>query len=281
MPESSAEFTVDEPLARRLISRFFVPRTLRPLAEGWDNAVWLADERWAFWLPRRQIAIPGVRREIAVLGELAPQLPLPIPVPRFVGHAPWPYFGAELIAGEEPLGLTDDERRAVARPLGEFLRALHSASVSAELPDDPMGRADMAIRVPRTADALAAIGVEPPRGLLDAASRLPRPDAMCVTHGDLHFRHVLVDGGAVAGVIDWGDVCRGDPSIDLVLYWAVLPPDARPAFLAAYGPVSEERLLRARVLAFNLGAVIAHHATVERLDAVRDEALATLARAAS
>ena len=54
--------------------------------KGWDNKVWLADERWAFRFPRRAAALPRASSSSSpTLGELAPQLPLPIPVPVFVG----------------------------------------------------------------------------------------------------------------------------------------------------------------------------------------------------
>ena len=122
MPEWSADLTVDEALARERIERFFVPRSLRLLAEGWDNSVWLADERWVFRFPRRSVALPGIRNEIAVLGELS--LPLRTPVPRFVGDT---FFGAELIPGRELHPGVD--RDPLGRPLGEFLRALHSSHV--------------------------------------------------------------------------------------------------------------------------------------------------------
>src|SRR5437773_2511881 len=34
-------------------------------------------------------------------------------------------------------------------------------------------------------------------------------------HGDLHARNVLVENGAITGVIDWGDVAVGDRATDL------------------------------------------------------------------
>ena len=79
MPVWSPELVVDEPLVRRLLSQFpeLEVRSLQKLAEGWDNSVWLVDERYAFRFPRREVAIPGLEREIAVLPELAPRLPLP------------------------------------------------------------------------------------------------------------------------------------------------------------------------------------------------------------
>jgi hypothetical protein len=47
--EWTAELTVDEDLARRLIGEQFADltaRSARLLAEGWDNTVWLIDETW-------------------------------------------------------------------------------------------------------------------------------------------------------------------------------------------------------------------------------------------
>jgi aminoglycoside phosphotransferase (APT) family kinase protein len=115
--------------------------------------------------------------------------------------------------------------------------------------------------------------------LLDEAERLPPSALPAVVHGDLHFRHVLVEGGRVTGVIDWGDVCRSDPAIDLHLLWSFLPPESRPAFLEDYGPVDEAQLLRARVLALSICAALALYAHVEDLPNVEREALAGLARA--
>jgi aminoglycoside phosphotransferase (APT) family kinase protein len=81
-----------------------------------------------------------------------------------------------------------------------------------------------------------------------------------LAHGDLHIRHVLVERGAITGVIDWGDICLGDPAIDLVLVWMLLRPASREGFFGAYGRVDDERLLRARVLALFLGVTLAAYA---------------------
>jgi aminoglycoside phosphotransferase len=91
-----------------------------------------------------------------------------------------------------------------------------------------------------------------------------------LTHGDLHVRHLLVERGGVTGVIDWGDLCRSDPAIDLMLVWSLLPPAGRDRFAEAYGVLDDEDVLRARVLAFFLGltlAIYAHdvgHAALQR-----------------
>jgi aminoglycoside phosphotransferase (APT) family kinase protein len=293
MVEWAPEVTVGEAFARRLISAQFPAvslDSLRLIGEGWDNTVWLVDEQWVFRFPRRTLAIPGVEREIHALSSLAPRLPLPVPAPVFVGRPadsfPWPFFGARFLPGNEPLGLSEDQRAGLARPLGEFLRALHTAGLP-DLPADPFGRGDMAIRVPQTRERLAALEAgglwhapSSVTGVLDAAAELPPPQPTVVCHGDLHLRHLLVDdSGAASGVIDWGDLCRGDPSIDMPLIWALLP--SRDEFFAAYGPVTDEQLLRARVLALFLCGVLALYGDHEGMHALRDEALAGLDRAAT
>ena len=120
---------------RGLLAQFALDGArLRKLAEGWDNSVWVVDARYAFRFPRREVAIPGLEREIAVLPKLAPLLPLPVPVPAFVGEPteeyPWPFFGAELIPGVEAgvAELDDEARLAIALELAAFLRALHASS---------------------------------------------------------------------------------------------------------------------------------------------------------
>jgi aminoglycoside phosphotransferase (APT) family kinase protein len=290
VPEWSPEHVVDEDLAWRLIAgQCFEPSSLELLGEGWDNTVWLVDDRWAFRFPRREIGLPGFLRELDVLGELAPQLPLRVPVPVHVGGPafdyPWPFYGAEFIAGSEPadVELSDAARDALGHPLGRFLRALHDADVKAPLPVDPMRRSVMASRVPRTVEALLAAARlwAAPHWVFDelvAAERIPTPPPTAIVHGDLHLRHVLLIGEVPCGVIDWGDVCRGDPCIDLALYWFLLTPRGRDAFLAAYGEIRPDQLAGARVLSWFMCASLAVWAHEERRERVLEAALDGLRR---
>jgi aminoglycoside phosphotransferase (APT) family kinase protein len=234
------------------------------------------DERCAFRFPHREVAIPGLEREIAALPQLAPQLPLPVPRPAFVGEPsdeyPWPFFGAELIPGVEAgvAELDDEARLEVALELAGFLRALHAVELDVELPRDPNGRADMVKRVRLAREDVRVLEQQglwrapaALEALLERVAHLPPAEAPAVVHGDLHFRHLLVECGRASGVIDWGDLCRADPAIDLPLYWSFVPPAGREAFLDAYGPVNETQLLRARVLSVQLCAVLAHYGHAE------------------
>ena len=297
MPDWTAELVVDEQLAAQLLVQFaeLEVESLRPFAEGWDYTIWLVNGRWTFRFPRREIAVPGVRREIAVLPELAPLLPIPVPVPVFAGEPadgyPWPFFGSPFLPGRElgEAGLDEAARVGVGRSLARFLRQLHDAEVSYELPRDANRRADMSTRVPKTReqlDELEAAGLwQRPVSvdrLLKAAEGLPPSEALAVVHGDLHFRQVLVgDDGRPTGVIDWVDVCRSDPAIDLSMLWSYLPREGREVFVTEYGKVSDEQLLRARVIALSLSAALAHYGHKEGFRAIEREALLGLARTAA
>jgi hypothetical protein len=60
--------------------------------------------------------------------------------------------------------------------------------------------------------------------------------------------------------------------------WSLLPPAGREAFLAEYGAVAEQTLLRARVLALFLCATLAVYARERGMVALEREARAGLER---
>jgi aminoglycoside phosphotransferase (APT) family kinase protein len=293
--EWDAEIEVDRELAGELILAQFPhldARGLERVGEGWDNSVWATPEGVAFRFPRRAIALPGVRREITVLPWLSAQLPAPIPDARYVGSPsarfPWPWFGSELIDGRElpDAHLPAGERSGLADQLGRFLATLHGlgGAETSALPVDPNARADMSLRVPRTRAMIAAVAEHWPAAsrtepILTAAERLAPPADRVLCHGDLHNRHLLIsDAGRLSGVIDWGDVCRAPRSIDLMLFWSLFGPEERRVFLAAYGPVDADTLVRARVVALCLDAMLAAYGIDRGMDAVATEALAGLDR---
>jgi aminoglycoside phosphotransferase (APT) family kinase protein len=289
VPAWDAEWEVGSELAGELIAEVYPQWAGVPLelvGRGWDNEVWRCGEV-AFRFPRREIAVRCLLRELAVLPGLREVLPLAIPDAAYPGRVTarfeHPWFGSTLIAGRElaAAGVGESARAGLAEPLAGFLRALHSVERLPALPVDPNGRADMSVRVPRTREALAAVGFDA-GPLLDQALRLPAPGPARLLHGDLHARHLLVDGqGAPAGIIDWGDVCLGDVAIDLSVAFAVLPAAARSRFFSVYGAVDEACLVRARVLALCLSALLLSYARAEGLPWLADEARGGLLRSIS
>ncbi|MEO8511195.1 MAG: phosphotransferase [Chloroflexota bacterium] len=296
MPEWDPELVVDAALARKLITSQFpelAGAPLEPLAVGWDNTVFAVGGRWAFRFPRRSIAVAGVEREIALLPRLGDALDVPISVPSFVGQPTdafrWPFFGAPLLPGAEATPAFDVTARGRLAPrLGSVLRQLHAVPPMPELPHDPMGRADMARRVPFSEQRIAeleAAGLPAPfaalREVVDAARHLPPSQRRRLVHGDLHLRHVLVDASQpdpLSGIIDWGDICAGEPAIDLAIGWMLFDPPERARFTDAYGPMDHDQVTTARLVAFFLAATLALYGATEGEPLLRDESLAALER---
>ena len=65
-------------------------------------------------------------------------------------------------------------------------------------------------------------------------------------HGDLHPANVIVRGGRLVGVVDFGDMSTGDPATDLSAAWILLPDGAADRFFDAYGRVDRATVIRAR-----------------------------------
>ena len=300
-PRWAAERPSDTTRAATLIAAAFPAlrgRPVEPLAEGWDNTVFLVDGRWVFRFPRRRLALPGFRRELTLLPRLAARLPLPVPEPEFVADDdhpidPWPFAGARLLPGRElaDAAVVDDARHELAAALGALLRVLHAAptqQVATEaLPLDPMSRGwprawtdDTRAQVRELIEQGTWPGDAAVEALLDEAERLDAPArAPVLAHGDLHVRHLLVDDEAsAAGVIDWGDACLADPAVDISLAYTAFTGTARKAFFDTYGEVDADRELRARALGVRLSALLAAYAVAVQRAALRVEALAGLRR---
>jgi len=99
-------------------------------------------------------------------------------------------------------------------------------------------------RLALVADVVDERGV---RRVWDEAAGAPgRPGPALWIHADLHPANVVVTDGAISGVIDFGELCAGDPAVDLSAAWRLLPPGAAAEFFDAYGGIEEATIRRAR-----------------------------------
>ncbi len=286
-PPWSAERLVAPELARALIDEQFptlAPADAQPFGSGWDNTAFLVNGAYVFRFPRRQAAVPWLEAETRLLPTIAASLPLPVPVPAFVGRPaeayPWPFAGYARLPGRPAcsVSLNDEQRTALAEPLARFLAALHGLSV-AEAPPDHLRRLDLSHRLPwlrQNLDRLVPLGlIADPRpwlALLETAPATYTPRTDALVHGDLYARHLLIGADhALAGVIDWGDIHRGDPAVDLAVAHTFLPPAARERFRRAYGPIADAswRVARLRAL-WHTAAVLLYGSDVGDADLVRE-----------
>jgi aminoglycoside phosphotransferase (APT) family kinase protein len=217
-------------------------------ARGWDNQLWRLADDLAVRLPwATESADELLRKEYAWLPTLAPRLPLPVPVPLRLGEPsprfPRPWLVTTWIPGT-PADLSPVTRAAdSAVALGEFLTALHQPAPA----DAPAGRGRGGPLAGRTEQFGQALGLATERGLVDdpAAVRAVWDSAITAPpwtgpalwlHADLHPANVLTAQGTLVGVVDFGDLCAGDPAYDLSAAWLLLPVDAFDQFHLTYRP---------------------------------------------
>ncbi len=244
----AAEISVDEADLRALLAEQHPDLGHLPLAEvdaGWDNTLWRLGDDLLLRLPRRQVAAQLTLNEQRWLPALAPRLPLPVPVPLRFGRPsdgfPWPWSVTRWIQGTPGDRATITEPEESARRLGRFLRALHHAAPE-DAPRNPYRSIPLIERAPDFEARLRQLAseIDGPAanrvwGRALAAPAWSRPPVWL--HGDLHPANVLVDHGTLVAVIDFGDICAGDPATDLAGAWLLLPAGSLSTFAAAYGGI--------------------------------------------
>jgi aminoglycoside phosphotransferase (APT) family kinase protein len=272
----SAEITLSADETAALIGAHFpelAPIHLKPFGEGWDNVAWRVNGECVFRFPRRQMGADCMQSELTVLPHLVDRLPLEIPHPVFIGEAcdefPWPFAGYRLLSGTpaDELRLNMQSREPLAAPLGRFLRTLHAIPADEvrgwQTPLDTLGRLAMPGRTDQArkylADAETAGLIRDASQwesiLLEAEEETGTEDrSLCLVHGDLHSKHILIEAGQLSGVIDWGDVHLGDPAADVAFALSFFEGTARQSFFEAYGTVSEQTLRLARMRVVNHSA---------------------------
>ncbi|MCK2217041.1 aminoglycoside phosphotransferase family protein [Actinomadura sp. ATCC 31491] len=254
------EIEISAELVRELLREQHPDLAGRPVrlgARGWDNQVWRLGDDLAVRLPwATGPADELLRKEYAWLPVLAPGLPLPVPVPQRLGEPsalyPRPWIVTTWVPGEPADRAPARRGEQAADALAAFLTALHRPA-PAEAPSGRFGRggplAGCAEGFTRSLDEAAGRGLVPDpeavRAVWADAAAAPGWDGPAVwLHSDLHPANVLTADGALRGVVDFGDLCAGDPAADLAAAWILLPDGALDRFHAAYRPAPDAASLR-------------------------------------
>lgn len=241
------EADVDEALVRRLLAEQAPVWAGLPLRlvepPGTDNVMVRLGEDLVVRLPRTGSAAEGLDKEQRLVPRLAPHLPVPVPVPVVhgvpQGDYPWPWSVSRWIPGRPARPGVADER--LARQLAGFAVALRGLDTDGLVREGVLRHYRGDPLRERDADTRACL--EQCRDLLDTARVTAAWDrAVDVedhagppvwVHADLQPGNVLVDGGGLAAVLDWGLLSLGDPAIDCLSAWTLLDARTRPAFRAA------------------------------------------------
>jgi aminoglycoside phosphotransferase (APT) family kinase protein len=244
---------VDEQLVRGLLQEQhpdLADLPLRQVVGGWDNQQWRLGDDLAVRLPRTPRGPELLQKEYRWVPELAPRLPLPVPVPQRIGEPteqfPHTWLVTTWVAGE-PADRTPVSDERAADTLAAFLRALHEEA-PAGAPVSPGRGAPLRTLELGFEETLASIEVDDAvRKIWAEAVAAPEWTGPPVwLHGDLHPANVVVADGTLAGVIDFGDLSHGDPATDLGAAWILLPDGAAERFFDAYAVADEAMITRAR-----------------------------------
>ena len=239
------EYFIDADLVRRLLSTQFpqwAPLPLRPVeAWGTGNAIYRLGDDLSVRLPRIPSAAGDVRFEREWLPRLATMVPVALPEPLAVGEPgegyPEQWTVNRWLDGVHPTE-ADADSHDFARGLGEFVARLRQADTTGARPGyrgGPLRTRDAYVRE-WTAKAEGEIDTEAVLDVWQASLDLPEWDGPPVwTHGDLLAGNVLLDGGRLHAVIDFGAAGIGDPACDALPAWTLLNAETRPTFRAAAG----------------------------------------------
>src|SRR5262245_23508899 len=164
----SAEVDTDASLVRRLLAAQFPQWADLPIervpSAGTDNALYRLGDDMAVRLPRIHWAIEQVKKEQRWLPQLAPHLPLAIPVPLAMGMPaegyPWHWSIYRWLEGENATSEHIADPRQAAIDLAQFITALQQIDATG---GPPPGRHNsfrgvpLAMRDERTREAIVTL----------------------------------------------------------------------------------------------------------------------------
>lgn len=242
-----AEVAINHDLIETLLNEFVPEFANEPLEfhdAGWDNEIHRLGTDHAVRLPRREMAAELVRNEQRWLPELAPTLPLPIPAPVHAGKPafgfPWNWSIVPWHPGVPLVHAPPLDTDVLMEQMSGFLNALHVPAPD-DAPSNPYRGTPLSertelvsARISEIADTLRSTGFDPDAVLAVWETLAETPEwggAPLWLHGDLHPLNLLVRGGRISAVIDFGDITAGDPATDLSVAWMLFETnDARNNF---------------------------------------------------
>jgi len=235
------ELEIDEPLVRRLVAAQFPRWAGLPLRRiepsGTVNAIFRLGEKLSARLPRLEGPQEPGSKELDWLAQLAPRLPVDVPVPVAQGRPgegyPWFWEIHTWVEGDT-LPVSEIDAVLAARDLAALVAALRQVDPAGA----PQGRGiPLAERDPEARHWLARFhGYAEAAAVWERALAAPPWDGPPVWHhGDLDARNWVVRDGRIGGVIDWGEMGVGDPACDVQVAWKLHSAAARDAFREALG----------------------------------------------
>lgn len=235
--------------------------------QGWDNASFRLGERLVARFPTDAAYASQVEREQRWLPWLAPQLPLPIPRPAAMGRPgagyAWNWSVHHWLEGVAASHCRVLDDVPIASELARFLRVLQGIDCAgAPVPGEENFHrgGDLAAYDAQARRALATLGdrvdSRAAAALWDKALATTWRAPPVWVHGDVSPSNLLVESNRLAAVIDFGNLCAGDPACDLSIAWTWLSEEARRTYRSELG-LDDDTWVRARAWALWKAAIVA------------------------
>lgn len=237
--------TIDADLVGRLVARQFPALAhlpVRPIEpDGWDNRTFRIGDALSARLPSAPGYAPQVRKEVTWLPRLAESVTLPIPEVVAVGapddEYPFEWTLRRWIEGTPAAHAPPDDPVGFAEDLARFLVSLRAVEPVGPAPGlhsayrgGPLARWDA-----ETRSTVEALGdrIDSRAALAEWQRALDADDGAATPvwfHGDVAPGNLLLRGGRLAAVIDFGCSGVGDPACDLAIAWTTFDAPAQSRF---------------------------------------------------
>ncbi|WP_324197930.1 aminoglycoside phosphotransferase family protein [Nocardia abscessus] len=241
---------IDALLVERLIRAQFPQWSDLPVSpvpvDGWDNRTYRLGADMSVRLPTAASYAPAVEKESVWLPRLAPVLPVAIPTVLAVGAPGCGYAFSWSVRDWLPGDTADraaiTDMTQFAADVAEFIRALQrcdgtgapqAGAHSFYRGHHPAHYDEQTRRCLRV--SAGRIDVRRATQVWESALTAKWNGTPVWFHGDIAAGNLLVSGGRLTAVIDFGTCGVGDPACDLVLAWTMLSADSRATFRRVLG----------------------------------------------
>lgn len=257
---SKDQIIINERLVQNLLASQFPEWKGLPIKsvshQGWDNRTFRLGEDILVRIPSSQEYISQVEKEQLWLPKLAPHLPYPIPVPIALGKPdngyPWKWSIYKWLTGESALYALIDNLEIFATDLAHFIYTLHQVNtLGGPVPGlDNFYRGGSLLNY----DAETRKAISFLHGRIDQKAILDLWEKAISTkyaghpvwvHGDISPGNLLVSGGQLSAVIDFGQLAIGDPACDLMITWTLFYGKSRETFIQSL-PLEQDIWIRAK-----------------------------------
>ncbi|WP_425146074.1 aminoglycoside phosphotransferase family protein [Deinococcus sp.] len=247
-------------LVRHLLAEQFPQWAALPVTlvepGGWDNRTFRLGDELSVRLPSAAGYAAQAEKEHRWLPHLQAGLPLAIPTSLALGQPsdtfPWPWSVRRWLEGETASREAMHDDMELAETLAGVLAALQRIDAA----DGPAAGehnfyrgAPLQVYDAETRQAIQTlqrqIDVPSALGVWEMALGTVWPGPPVWVHGDVAAGNLLLRGGKLSAVIDFGCCAVGDPACDLVMAWTFFAGTSRKAFQAAL-PLDDDTWSRAR-----------------------------------